>query len=120
MQHIIGLPRKNNEEKPLFDFEKLLYKALFEPGFLNNSPKLRSDDPNNILYPFKEKHLYIKKSTGLGISTFFLRLMAWAAQVLSLPIFPGLLPDQQRRVVVAVTESTAVLEPLVGNPARGA
>ena len=61
MQHIIGLPRKNNEEKPLFDFEKLLYKALFEPGFLNNSPKLRSDDPNNILYPFKEKHLYIKK-----------------------------------------------------------
>ena len=75
--HIISMPKKNGIEYTLFDYEKLLYKALFEPGFLNNSPKLRSDDPNNILYKFKEKHLYIKKSTGLGISTFFLRLMAW-------------------------------------------
>jgi hypothetical protein len=29
------------------------------------------------MYPFKEKHLRIKKATGLGISTFFLRFMAW-------------------------------------------
>ena len=49
------------------------------PGYLNSDVKRHSDDPNNILYPFKEKHLWVKKSTGLGISEFFLRLMAWFA-----------------------------------------
>ena len=29
------------------------------------------------MYPFKEKHLWILKSTGLGVSEFFLRFMAW-------------------------------------------
>ena len=61
------MPKKDGIEFPLFDYEKLLYKALFEPGFLNSNPKFRSDDPNNIMYPFKEKHLLVKKATGLGI-----------------------------------------------------
>ena len=26
---------------------------------------------------FKQKHLWVKKSTGLGVTEFFLRLMAW-------------------------------------------
>jgi hypothetical protein len=78
MQHIIGLPKKNGIEYPLFDYEKQLYNALLEPGYLNSSnPKLHSSNPNNIMYPFKEKHLWVKKSTGLGCSEFFLRLMAW-------------------------------------------
>ncbi len=76
MQHIIGLPKKNGIEYPLLDYQKLLYKALFEPGFLNSNPKLHLSDPNNVLYPFKEKHLWVKKSVGLGISELFLRLMA--------------------------------------------
>jgi hypothetical protein len=75
--HIISLPKKNGIECPMFDYEKLLYKALLEPGYLNSHPKLHSADPGNIMYPFKEKHLWIKKSTGLGCSEFFLRLMAW-------------------------------------------
>jgi hypothetical protein len=77
MQHIIGLPKKDGKEYPMFEYEKLLYKALLEPGYLNSNPKLRSSDPNNIMYPFKEKHIWYKKAAGLGISTFFLRLMAW-------------------------------------------
>jgi hypothetical protein len=77
MQHIIGLPKKDGKEYPMFEYEKLLYKALLEPGYLNSNPKLRSSDPNNIMYPFKEKHIWCKKAAGLGISTFFLRLMAW-------------------------------------------
>jgi hypothetical protein len=75
--HIISLPKKDGKEYPMFEYEKLLYKALLEPGYLNSNPKLRSSDPNNIMYPFKEKHLWVKKSTGLGCSEFFLRLMAW-------------------------------------------
>jgi hypothetical protein len=75
--HLIGLCKKEGIEKPYYDYEKELYKAIMIPGYLNYNPKLRSSDPNNIMYPFKEKHIWCKKSTGLGISEFFLRLMAW-------------------------------------------
>jgi hypothetical protein len=74
--HVIGLPRKNGIEKPIFDYEKMLYKALLLPGFLNSHPKSNAHVEGNILYPFKEKHLWIKKATGLGVTEFMLRFMA--------------------------------------------
>ncbi|HET8855902.1 MAG TPA: DEAD/DEAH box helicase family protein [Nitrososphaeraceae archaeon] len=53
--HVIGLPTKdNNIEKPLFDYQETIY---------------------NILQQYR--HLWILKATGLGISEFFLRYMAW-------------------------------------------
>jgi hypothetical protein len=52
--HAIGLPRKNGLELPLFDYEQLLYQTL----------------EHHI-------HLWIKKATGLGITEFMLRYMAW-------------------------------------------
>jgi hypothetical protein len=58
--HLISLPKKDGKEFPLFDYEKLLYKALLKPGYLNSSPKLHSVDPNNIMYHFKEKHISYK------------------------------------------------------------
>jgi hypothetical protein len=76
---IIGLPRKNGKRKPLFDYEKMLYMALLRPGYFNSYPSTKSKEKekdipeNNVLYPFKEKHLWILKSTGLGVSEFFLR-----------------------------------------------
>jgi hypothetical protein len=75
--HIISLPKKNGIEYPLFEYEKMLYMALLEPGYLNSDPKLHTQDKGNVMYPFKEKHLWVKKSVGLGVSEFFLRLMAW-------------------------------------------
>jgi hypothetical protein len=75
--HIVGLPKKDRIEKPLFDYEKLMYKALLTPGYLNSDPKLHSHDPDNIEHPFKEKHLWVKKATGLGVTEFMLRFMAW-------------------------------------------
>jgi hypothetical protein len=53
--HIIGLPTKDGLEKPIFDYLQLLYEALLSPDFCN---------PLN--YDFKDKHLWIKKATGLG------------------------------------------------------
>jgi hypothetical protein len=50
--HIIGLPEKNAQEKPLFDYEKLLFDILQQ-----------------------HKHIWIKKATGLGIIEFMLRYM---------------------------------------------
>jgi hypothetical protein len=64
--HIIGLPRKDGIEKSIFDYENLLYDSLLIPEFYNPSK-----------YNFKEKHLWVKKATGLGVTEFMLRLMAW-------------------------------------------
>ena len=71
---IIGRCRKNGgNRKPFYDYQKMLYLALFRPGYLNSTAL----HPNEALYPFKEKHLWVKKSTGLGVSELILRLMAW-------------------------------------------
>jgi hypothetical protein len=77
--HVVGLPRKDGTEKPIFDYEKLLYNALVIPGYLNSYPlpKTNPNYPYNVMYQFKEKHLWIKKATGLGVTEFMLRFMAW-------------------------------------------
>ena len=62
--HIIGLPTKEGVEKPIFDYEKILYDTLLVNDISNHND-------------FKHKHLWVKKATGLGVTEFFLRLMAW-------------------------------------------
>ena len=64
--HIIGLPTKEGEEKAIFDYEKILYYALLD-----------NDDSNILHHAFKHEHLWVKKANGLGVTEFFLRLMAW-------------------------------------------
>jgi hypothetical protein len=66
--HMVGLPKKDNNEKPLFDYEKLLYDSFLISEFYNN---------NTFHHSFKHKHLWIKKATGLGVTEFFLRFMAY-------------------------------------------
>ena len=58
--HIIGLPVKDKIEFPLFDYEQLLFNQLF-----------------SINGDFKDKHLWVLKSTGLGITEFFLHVIGW-------------------------------------------
>jgi hypothetical protein len=43
-----------------------LYEALLDPNFCNR-----------LNHGFKDKHVWIKKATGLGVTEFFLRFMAW-------------------------------------------
>jgi hypothetical protein len=50
----LGLPQKNGQSFPLFDYEQLVFDTLQ-----------------------KHKHVWIKKATGLGITEFMLRYMAW-------------------------------------------
>jgi hypothetical protein len=45
---------------------KLLYDSLLIPEFYNHSK-----------HDFKHKHLWVKKATGLGVTEFMLRFMAW-------------------------------------------
>ena len=54
--HIIGLPLKHGEELPMFDYEMLLYDA-----FQNH------------------KYIWVLKATGLGVTEFSLRYMAFIA-----------------------------------------
>jgi hypothetical protein len=77
--HIIGLPRKDSIEKPMFDYESMLYRALLEPGYLNSVPtsSIINIEAGTVAYHFKEKHLWVKKATGLGVTEFMLRFMAW-------------------------------------------
>ena len=50
--HIIGLPQKDSVDKPLYDYENITFDSLVtHNGNINSS--------NN-------KHLWIKKTTGLG------------------------------------------------------
>jgi hypothetical protein len=65
--HIIGLPKKNDIERPIFDYEKIIFDCL-----------IQSDaDSNNSNNGNGHNHLWIKKATGLGITEFTLRFMAW-------------------------------------------
>jgi late competence protein required for DNA uptake (superfamily II DNA/RNA helicase) len=52
--HAISLPLKNGQPMPLFDYEQLLFDTLQS-----------------------NKHVWIKKATGLGVTEFMLRYMAW-------------------------------------------
>jgi hypothetical protein len=60
--HIIGLPTKEGTQKPIYDYQKLLYDHL----------QIQYTGHN-----FKQKHLWVKKATRLGVTEFFLRLMVW-------------------------------------------
>jgi hypothetical protein len=55
--HIIGLPQKDGNDKPLYDYEQIIFDSLVTQN--------------------SKKHLWIKKATGLGVSEFMLRFMAW-------------------------------------------
>ena len=52
--HVIGLPPKNGITYPLFDYEQFLFDTLQS-----------------------NKHVWIKKATGLGVTEFMLRYMTW-------------------------------------------
>jgi hypothetical protein len=54
---IIGLPQKEGIDKPLYDYEQLIFDSLVTPN--------------------GNKHIWIKKATGLGVSELMLRFMAW-------------------------------------------
>ena len=58
--HIVKCPTKDGKEFPLFDYEKILYDNLM---IQDNT--------------FKDKHLWVKKATGLGVTEFMLRMIAW-------------------------------------------
>jgi hypothetical protein len=55
--HMIGLPQKDGADKPLYDYERIIFDSLVAQN--------------------GNKHQWIKKATGLGISEFILRFMAW-------------------------------------------
>lgn len=52
--HINGLPMKNGEDKPFFDYEKMLFDSLQQ-----------------------HKHIWIKKATGLSFINYYVTFMGY-------------------------------------------
>jgi len=52
--HMIGLPLKNDEEHPLYDYEKEIFDGLES-----------------------KNHLWVKKSRGIGVTELILRYLTW-------------------------------------------
>jgi late competence protein required for DNA uptake (superfamily II DNA/RNA helicase) len=67
--HIIGLPTKEGKDKPLYDYEKIIFESL--------SISTLTSISNEIIKNGISKHIWIKKATGLGITEFMLRYMGW-------------------------------------------
>jgi hypothetical protein len=67
--HIIGLPKKEGIDKPFYDYEKIIFNSLLSTSIIisNNVTATSTGNYN--------KHLWIKKATGLGITEFMLRYM---------------------------------------------
>lgn len=59
--HMVGLPVKNNRPMPMFDYERKIHDLLNKKG---------RDQK-------KQKHVWVKKATGLGVTEFALRYIAW-------------------------------------------
>jgi hypothetical protein len=55
--HMIRLPQKDSVDKPLYDYERIIFDSLVTQS--------------------GNKHVWIKKATGLGVSEFMLRFMTW-------------------------------------------
>jgi hypothetical protein len=51
--HVIGLPQKDGDDKPLYNYEPIIFDSLVTQDGNANSTN---------------KHLWIKKATGLGVS----------------------------------------------------
>jgi len=66
--HLISLPVKHGVKHQLYDYERKIYDELMKPAPTN------TDD---IITMQQHKHLAIIKATGLGISEFTLRWIAW-------------------------------------------
>ena len=53
--HIVGLPTKNGVEKPMFDYQKLLYDSSLIP-----------EACNPLSYDFKNRHLLDREDNRIG------------------------------------------------------
>jgi len=60
----VGMPKKNGQLMPLFPYEQTIYDALM----------MVKNEKEDIQ---KDKHVYVLKAVGLGVTEFCLRWIAW-------------------------------------------
>lgn len=61
--HFVGLPEKHGKKLPLFEYQKIIYED-FHKAYVGDS---------------RQKLFAVLKATGLGITEYSVRLMAWLA-----------------------------------------
>lgn len=89
--HMIGLPIKPDTKKryPMFDYEKRLFEHFLAS----------KENPKSI--PDPSYYYLVIKSTGLGITEFVIRLMAW------LSVRSNEYRDQRFAIITGLTQQTA-------------
>ena len=91
---MIGRPvnPKTGEEMPLFPYEWEFVRSLFEPDFNNpgNSSK-------------KNKHLWVKKARGAGITELMIYIMLYLPMA-----YPEVYYDSQMAIVTGIHKTTAI------------
>jgi late competence protein required for DNA uptake (superfamily II DNA/RNA helicase) len=70
--HNIALSSKEEIDKPLYDYEKLIFDSLSSSTIILNNVTTATTSSGN-----HNEQLWIKKATGLGIKEFRVRYMAW-------------------------------------------
>jgi len=60
--HAVGLPLKHGLPHPLYDYEQIMFEKLFE-----------------VKHDQQDRHLWVLKAGGMGITEFLLRVMCWLA-----------------------------------------
>lgn len=78
--HYVGEPWKNGRPHPMYDYEINIFRLMFEE---------------------LKRHIYVKKSRGLGITEFILRMMAW------LPLYSDTLKGKQMAIVTGPRQRTS-------------
>lgn len=76
--HITGLPIKGNRKRPLYDYQQDLYELTMRKcgdARLTDEQLVEKYGTDYI----RRLGIWIEKATGLGISEFYLRFMAWLA-----------------------------------------
>jgi hypothetical protein len=70
--HIIGCPQKDGRDMPVLPYQKILYDSLQN-----------------------HKHIWIKKSRGLGVTEFLLRYVAWSCLSRKVNYYSQFLPNSR-------------------------
>ena len=78
--HYIGEPIKNQRRHPIYDYEMRMFRLIFQDN---------------------KRRIYVKKSRGIGVTEFMLRVMAW------LSLYSDNLKGMQMAIVTGPRQKTA-------------
>ena len=75
--HIIGLPHKDGIDKPLYDYEKIIFDSLVRPSFMNRQIKQKTELPKTNKLEWRRSKVIEIRSRGLSQNRNMSYLRKW-------------------------------------------